>query len=145
MSKTTRLHTTWPPGNPLTFIPLTHLINHLRPVATHCHWEKGVGVVAVFMVLGGWRILDTQPVGRLYVNTQELCLDTWWVEGVTQLQLLSTQPLSRSSCVHLPPSVLTIYVLKPFPCLSSSIHLIGKEKEQLIYHRYHRFEGANIQ
>ena len=131
VSKTTRLHTTWPPGNPLTFIPLTHLINHLRPVATHCHWEKGVGIVAVFMVLGGWRILDTQPVGCLYVNTQELCLDTWWVEGVTQLQLLSTQPLSRSSCVHLLPSLLTIYVLTALS-LSFIFNPFDRERKRAI-------------
>ena len=86
------------------------------------------------MELGGWLILDSSqwvvsvyPGGAVamsgYLVGGVSISDTWWVvvgntlwvEGVTQLQLLSTQPLSRSSCVHRLPTALSLsFIFNPF-------------------------------
>ena len=101
------------------------------------------------MELGGWLILDSQWVVSVYLGGTVAMSgylvggvsisDTWWVEvgntlwveGVTQLQLLSTQPLSRSSCVHLLPNVLTIYVLTALS-LSFIFNPFDRERKRAI-------------
>ena len=91
------------------------------------------GLWAVFLKLGGWGILDSQWVVSVYLGGTVAMSgylvggvsisDTWWVEvgntlwveGVTQLQLLSTQPLSRSSFVHRLPTALSLsFIFNPY-------------------------------